>query len=119
MNIFEFYKHSGIDLKEHNGDQFYAVRQNDALVLVDLLNQNHVIVHSVEVLKKDETGHYTYITSEPMNWDFDQENIPEEERYDVIKEKIETIAEKENIAFLFSDEQSYKAWKMNHANFII
>ena len=122
MDIFEFYKTSGIDLKEHNGTQFYALRQNDALILVDLLDQNHVIVHSIDVLYKNGNGFYNYFTEsgECINWDLDSCNVPEEKRYEVVKQKIQgfnEVSDKENLAFLFSDEQSYKAWKKNHENF--
>ena len=122
MDIFEFYKTSGIDLEEHNGAKFYAVQPKDACALLDLLNQQHVIVHSIDVLYKNENGLYGYSTQSDqcISWDLDSANIPEEKRYEVVKQKIQDFdarSDHENLAFLFSDEQSYKAWKKNHAKF--
>ncbi|MDD2368898.1 MAG: hypothetical protein PHQ90_06310 [Sulfuricurvum sp.] len=119
MDIFEFYKTSGIDLKEHNGSQFYALRPDDAFVLLDLLDQDHVTLHSIDVMCKNENGQYDYLreSGKSVNWDLDSEGIASEQRYEVVKQKIEalnTIADKDNLAFLFSDEKSYKAWKKNH-----
>jgi len=122
MDIFEFYKTSGIDLVKHNGEKFYALPPKDAYILLDLLHQQHIIVHSIDVLYKNENGLYGYVTQsgQCISWDLDSANVPEEKRYDVVKEKIQNfdaINDKENLAFLFSDEQSYKAWKKNHENF--
>lgn len=119
MDIFEFYNMSGIDLKEHNGLQFYAVKPDDALVLLDLLEQERVIVHSLDVMCINENGRYDYLreSGKSITWDLDAEAVPSEQRYDAVKQKIEVLTatiDKEKTALLFSDEKSYKAWKKNH-----
>lgn len=115
MDIFEFYKTSGIDMSEHNGAQFYAVKPDDAFVLLDILNQDHVTLHSIDVMVKNENGHYDYLreSGKSVNWDFDSENIPDAERYALAATRIEALGS-QSVAFLFSDEKSYKAWKKNH-----
>ncbi len=122
MDIVEFYKTSGIDLAKHNGDKFYALHSKDAYTLLDLLHHQHIIVHSIDVLYKNDNGLYGYMTQsgQCISWDLDASNIPEEQRYEVVKQKIQDfddVGDKENLAFLFSDEQSYKAWKKNHEKF--
>ncbi|HZF70290.1 hypothetical protein [Sulfuricurvum sp.] len=115
MEIFDFYKTSGIDMSEHNGGQFYALKRSDALEMVDLLNDAGVTIHSIDVVHRSISGIYDYRneTGERICWDFDSENIPDGERYGVSKMRIEALG-LENVAFLFSDEKSYKAWKKNH-----
>ncbi len=115
MDIFEFYKMSGIDMSEHNGSQFYALKRSEALEMVELLRDMGVTIHSIDVLHRNINGLFDYRNErgDRICWDFDGENIPEKERYCVSKSRIEAL-ETENVAFLFSDEKSYKAWKKNH-----
>ncbi|WP_298693099.1 hypothetical protein [uncultured Sulfuricurvum sp.] len=115
MDIFDFYKTCGIDMSCHNGGQFYALERSDALALVELLNEMGVTVHSIDVLHRDAKGVYDYRSEsgERICWDFDSENIPDSERYALAATRIEALGS-ENVAFLFSDEKSYKAWKKNH-----
>jgi hypothetical protein len=115
MKIFEFYKTSGIDMSEHNGGQFYALKRLDALEMVNFLREERVTIHSIDVLHRNISGLFDYRneSGERICWDFDSEKITESERYDVAISRIEALGV-ENIAFLFSDEKSYKAWKKNH-----
>jgi hypothetical protein len=115
MDIFEFYKTSGIDMSEHNGGQFYALKRSEALEMVELLREEGVIIHSIDVLHRNISGLFDYRNErgERICWDFDSEKVSESERYDVVVSRIEALG-MENVAFLFSDEKSYKAWKKNH-----
>ncbi|AFV97060.1 MULTISPECIES: hypothetical protein [unclassified Sulfuricurvum] len=115
MDIFDFYKTCGIDMSCHNGGQFYALKRSDALEMVELLREEGVTIHSIDVLHRNISGLFDYRNErgDRICWDFDSENIPDGERYGVSKMRIEAL-ESENVAFLFSDEKSYKAWKKNH-----
>jgi hypothetical protein len=115
MKVFDFYKSFGIDMSEHNGGQFYALKYSEALEMVELLREEGVTIHSIDVLHRNISGLFDYRNErgERICWDFDSENIPESERYGVATSRIETLGV-ENVAFLFSDEKSYKAWKKNH-----
>lgn len=115
MDIFDFYKTFGIDMSCHNGSQFYALKRSDALAMVALLRDMGVTIHSIDVVYSNSNGVYDYRneTCERICWDFDSENLPDAERYVVSVSRIEALAP-ENVAFLFSDEKSYKAWKKNH-----
>lgn len=115
MDIFDFYTRFGIDMSCHNGGQFYALKCSDALEMVNLLDEMGVTIHSIDVLHRDANGVYDYRSEsgERICWDFDSENLSESERYGVAASRIESLGS-ENIAFLFSDEKSYKAWKKNH-----
>ena len=115
MDIFDFYKTFGIDMSYHNGGQFYALKRSDALEMVALLRDMGVTLHSVDVVYGDSKGLYDYRSEsgERICWDFDSENLPDTERYGVAASRMESFGS-ENVAFLFSDEKSYKAWKKNH-----
>jgi hypothetical protein len=115
MDIIDFYKTCGIDMSEHNGGQFYALKRSEALEMVELLREEGVTIHSIDVLHRNISGLFDYRNErgERICWDFDGEKISESERYSVSRLRIEAL-ETENVAFLFSDEKSYKAWKKNH-----
>ncbi|MDY0264573.1 MAG: hypothetical protein RBR12_05250 [Sulfurospirillum cavolei] len=116
MEIFELYKTSGIDLSEHNGAQFYALAYKDALALLDVLEEKSIMLHSIDVLRKNHQGRYEYT---PIAWDFDANNTLYEERYALAREKMQTSKDKEALAFLFSDEYSYKIWRKQHEKWAI
>jgi len=115
MDIFDFYKTCGIDMSCHNGGQFYALKRSEALEMVELLSEEGVTIHSIDVLHRNINGLFDYRNEkgERICWDFDSEKISESERYSASRLRIEAL-ETENVAFLFSDEKSYKAWKKNH-----
>lgn len=93
MDIFEFYKTSGIDMSCHNGGQFYALKYSEALEMVELLREEGVTIHSIDVLHRNISGLFDYRNErgERICWDFDSENISESEHYGVATSKNECV----------------------------
>ncbi|WP_428737351.1 hypothetical protein [Sulfurimonas sp.] len=116
MEIFDFYKTVGIDMNENNGSKFYALKPSNALEVIDILKDEEVLIHSVDALFCDNQGHYDYKNEngERICWDMDSENIPDSDRYNLLKTRIQSVNDI-NILYLFSDEKSFKAWKKNHS----
>jgi len=118
MNGFDFYRLNGIDLEKHTGTSSYALKQNDAIKMLDILEKNDICIEGVDILCKYDENRYDYLTEPNKYVYWDIENVKKEDRYDFLRNKIQNydiVKEIDLIAFSFIDDLTFDAWK-NHKN---
>jgi hypothetical protein len=113
--IYELYKKYGINLTSHNEVSMYALSKSNALKFLELAEKYHIMILGVDILYKNISGKYNYLTEPEKYLYWELSNLILEDRILFLKKEISNynvVVDIDNIAFVFIDKQSFEVYDL-------